>query len=287
MQSKRWMMLRVLLNRFHGGNPDALLKCMSAEKAQEVMGCKTLVQDYSSAIALPLESIQAVHYTWLEPAFKKIPTTVHALILATLPEPQASKLSKVLGVAPFETPLADTIKGFFLGLFYDHFKDPAVLPVSFLPETPLRVLLNFTKEELVELIDLLGIYDLAEEIRQIIDKKKLQSLYLCLSEKKQQFLRICLHHRDKLSSPKLELNNWYGDPEKLESILHKRGLHRLGKALSGQHPDFFWHLAHKLDTGRGMLLQKYFTSVAIPGVTAMLIQQVMNVLNFLNKKSDA
>ena len=287
MQARRWMMLRVLLNNFHEGNPDAILEKLPPEEAQKASECRSSLQDYSPAIAMPIEILNKIHYTWLEPIFQKIPESLHAFILAALPVPQAAKLGKLLNKAPVENALGAPVKGFFLDLFYRQFKNPEVLPLEFLPKSPLDVLMNISKEELVELIDLLGVYDLAEEIRHIIDKNVLKTLYLCLSPKKQQFLRICLHHKDKLTSPKLELEHWQGDRQKLELLLHRRGLHRLGKALAGQHADFVWHLTHKLDTGRGEALAKYYTKEEIPGVTPALIQQVFNVLNFLNKKSDS
>jgi len=65
--------------------------------------------------------------------------------------------------------------------------------------------------------------------------------------------------------------------------LHRRGIMRLGYALSGQHPDFIWHLSHRLDIGRGRLLKKNNFKNEIAGVTMPLQQQVANIINFINK----
>lgn len=280
-------MLRVLLNHFHEGNSDLVLHHLPPEDVQQAVACKVAARDFSPAIAGAGEHLSSIHYTWLAPAFQEMPETLHPFVLAALPQPLASKLGEHLAKEPVDIELTEPMKGFFLDIFYNRFKDPQVLPLPFLPVTPLSTLGSCSKDQLVELIDFLGVYDLAEEIRQIIDKQVLKSLYLCLSPKKQEFLRLCLHHKDKLSAPKLELDDWEGDKKKLEIILHRRGLYRFGKALSGQHPHFLWHLTHKLDTGRGKALAKYYTENELPGVTPALAQQIFNVLNFLKKKSES
>ena len=287
MQAKGWLFLKVLLNRFHEGSPDVTLKALPQEDQSQAAGITTQISEISPAFESPSYLLKNIHYTWLLPVFQKIPAGLHALILTSLPEPHMSKLGKFLKMSPLKNPLVEPIKQFFINIFYDKFKDPEVLPVSFLPDSPLKILTEISKDDLVELIDFLGIYDLTEEIRHIIDKKSLKTLYLCLTPKKQQFLRICLHQKEKLITPKLELDNWKGDRQTLENVLHRRGLYRLGKALSGQHPHLFWHIIHKLDTGRGAILSKYFSQEEIPGVTPALTQQVLNILNFLKKKSES
>ncbi len=70
------------------------------------------------------------------------------------------------------------------------------------------------------------------------------------------------------------------------AILHQRGLYRLGKALSASHPDFLWHLSHRLDTGRSAILKKYYAKPINPSISTVLVQQIQNVLNFIKSKSD-
>ena len=95
-----------------------------------------------------------------------------------------------------------------------------------------------------------------------------------------------MHHKDKVATPSLGLDKWRGNCEKLKTVLQTRGLVRLGKALSGEHPDFIWHLIHILDTGRGQALLKYYSKSAVPGITSALAQQLANLMNFLKKKSE-
>ena len=101
-----------------------------------------------------------------------------------------------------------------------------------------------------------------------------------------QFLRMCVHQKNKFVAPKLNVQKWNGDCVELLHTLHQRGLYRLGKALSGSHPHFLWHLSRRFDIGRSALLEKYYAKQASPGITSALVQQVINVLNFLKQKSE-
>ena len=130
-------------------------------------------------------------------------------------------------------------------------------------------------------------YDLAEGIRHIVDRKKLKAIYLCLSHREQAFLRICLHKKEKLAAPKLDIDKWDGSREMLHRVLHRRGMLRLGKALSGQERHFVWHLVHLLDTGRGNIILQYYAEQPVAGVTPLLIQQVVSVINFIKPKRTA
>lgn len=287
MQSKGLVMMRVLLNRYHRANPAGLLKCLPQEERDAIQNLDLTSVDVTTALLQPMDLIQKIHYSWLIPSIKRLPQHLHEPLLRAFPEPSSSKIKAALGVAvPTENKaLAKPIKAFLLNKLYALVKPPAVLPPSFLPPTPLSALIDLTKAQLVELIDFLGVHDLADEMRYIIDKKLLEKLFVGLTAHQKQFLRQCVRHQEKITSSRLELDQWDGTPEKLNTLLHRRGLLRLGKALCGQHPDLLWHLSHLLDSGRGEILMKHFSSEITPGITPALVQQVINAMNFLQPKS--
>jgi len=132
------------------------------------------------------------------------------------------------------------------------------------------------------LIDLMGLHDLAPEARRIVNPNYLKNIYTCLTPKQFHYLKICLHRKEPIIAPKLGL-----DPAKIESAqlrqtLHRRGLVRLGRALSGQHPDLIWHIAHVLDRGRGALLLQAHRPHESSAITSILEQQVLQAMHFLN-----
>lgn len=280
MQAKGWIMMRVLLNRFHKGSPESALNILSQDEVKTIMGLKFNSEDFKPMLAKTEAQLSKIHYSWLLPAIEKLPPNVRSIVVGALAKAQVIGLSKQF--SPKDTsPISPLVKDFLLNSIYRYVQDPNVMPLEYLPQGPLNRLFDFEKQELVELIDFLGLYDLAIEIRSIVDKKILQQVYNCMTPKKQQFLRICLHQKEKITTPRLELEGWHGDCKKLNALLHKRGLLRLGKALAGQHPDFLWHFTRILDTGRGAIISKYYQKEAIPNVTTALTQQVINVMNSL------
>lgn len=287
MQAKGWIMFRVLMNRFHKGPIEPALRCLPPEDMRAILAQDVHSTDAAVALTLPQELLKKVHYSWLAPAFKRLPKSLQAALLAMLPEEQRSKMqSQCLEEVPSSGLPAPFLHGILSQILYRNLERTDILPTAFLPRTPLSPLADWNKQKLVELIDLLGVYDLSEEMRQIINKERLKMIQPCLTMKQKAFLRICLHKSEKIATPRLNLDKWDGDERKLHRLLHQRGLLRLGKALCSQHPDLVWHIAHVLDTGRGEEILTHYASPAIPGVTPVLVQQILNVINFLNPKSN-
>lgn len=283
MLSKRALMIRVMLNNFHQGAPDVVLSALSKEMANAILELDVSSQDAPHILNEPKHLVQHVHYSWLAPVIEKFPPKMQPFFLTALPKSKAFLLSEMVKKPLHPARLALSTRLHLLDIISAKLKPAAVLPAPYLPATSLSPLLSMRKGEIVQLIDFLGLYDLAEEIRRIVDKKHLKAIYNCLTIKKQHFLRICLHQKERLSIPRLGLDKWQGDCKTLENLLHKRGLFRLGKGISGMHPDFLWHLMHRLDVGRGRILQQCYVREEIPGVTQALIQEILNLMNFFKK----
>jgi hypothetical protein len=287
MQVKSAIMMRVLLNRFTKGSPEAALKALPAEEIEQVVKTDISSKDFLPAFEQVMHKIQKIHYSWLIPCIQKLSKEYQVVVIAALPEELGKKVGKRLNFAmtPREVPLM--FKNYLIGTIYRQIKgSDQVLPMAYLPPSGMQQLATWSKSELVELIEFMGIHDLSEEIRHIVNKKILQNVYNCLTPKEQQYLKTCMHVKEKMMTPSLGLDKWGGDCNKLKSVLQTRGLVRLGKALSGEHPDLIWHLSHILDTGRGMALSKYYSKKAFAGITNILAQQVGNLINLLKKKSE-
>lgn len=288
MRTQGWTMLRVLLNNFHQAVPEAILKSLPQETVRAVTSQEVGPGKPASAILQPEELIKKIHYSWIVTAIQKLPSMLHTALIAALPSAQANKvLTRLAASPPIGTTqaLSKPVKNFLLEKIYSQIQRKTILPVPFLPKTSLTFFADLNKDQLVEIIDLLSMYDLAEEVRYIIDKKRIQTLFSCLSQKQRQFLHICVHQTDRVIATRLNLEQWDGDTNALQRTLHRRGLLRLGKALSGQHPDLIWHIAHTLDIKRGQLLTASFSPQASSNITSLLIQQITNLMNFLNTAS--
>lgn len=285
MQSKGWIMLRVLLNRFHQKAPENLLKFLPEEDAKGVSSQKITSDNVAVALAQPQDRLEKIHYSWLISPLSTLPQSIQEPILDVLQD--SDKLRQLLNKpqAKATVNLAPPVQTFLINTLYSKMKDRDVLPLEYLPATSLTPLQSLNKHQLIELMDLLGIYDLAEEVRNIIDKDRLKKIYTCLRPKQRQFLRTCLHQKERIAATRINLDHWHGDCKQLDNLLHSRGMIRLAKALCGQHPDFMWHLTHILDTGRGSRLLTHYTDKEVPTVTSVLTQQVLNLLNFLSPRA--
>ena len=287
MKAHRALMTRVLMNRYYQGAPGAFLEGIPAQAAQEILDCQTNAEKPSQAIVQPAEAISSgIHYSWLAPEVQSFSPAMQTLLLAALPESISAPLCQLLH-ASVSMSMPRVVKPYFLGLLYRKLGALEVLPTGFLPESPLSCLAEYQKPQLIELIDFLGMYDLSEEIRQIVDTKVLKMIYQLLSVKQQHFLRVSMHQKERMSTPPIGLKQWKGDAAQLEKVLHRRGLLRLGYALSGQHPDLLWHITRRLDTGRGHLLASHYSKKEVPGISTALLQQVLSVINFFTKMSVA
>jgi hypothetical protein len=284
MEARGPVVLRVLLNHFHQTVKDNMLRCLPSEEARQVRQQDTSSNNAEAILDWPNEFLGRIHYSWLQPHIEKVPQAFQGALISALPDSQASKLRSRLKISDKFMPSLP-IQKYLKSTLCRQLRLDEVLPISFLPNSPLSLLVEWDKNQLVELIDFLGIHDLAGEVRHVIDKDRLNKLSPCLTHRQKQFLRICLHQQEKLVSSRIGLDVWQGDCEKLNRNLHRRGLLRLGKALSGQHRDLVWHIAHILDVGRGNILLQYYSPAIVPGVTSTLVLQVTNLMSFLQTKS--
>lgn len=281
MKASGDILFRVLMNKFSVLPADALLAFLPEEESEAIRAQVVLGDDPVDFLMNSVQLLDKIHYSWMIPKIDKLPPAIQDTLIHALSEPTRSRLQAQLKRPMTAAPPMLSVEALLKRQLSNEMGLPDVLPLSFLPESSLTRVALLSKDELVQAIDLLSMHDLAEEIRHVVDKKKLQSVYQLLSAQKAQYLKRCLQQRERIVNAKLELDKYLKDLSKLESVLHQRGILRLGRALSGQDPDLLWHIMHTLDIGRGSILQKCYQKQPIPNVTALLIEQVLTVINFL------
>lgn len=205
--------------------------------------------------------LNEVHWSWLLPTLKTYPKLEQELFLSALESSQES-LAEALGIAADgSSALNVAARGFLRQTLLASLVGPEdrLLPAANLPSSPLAPLLKLSKKELMRLIDLLSLHDLAAELRQIVETKMLKKIYSLLTEEEKKRLMTLMAHPETAPFPRIGLDRssrWDGTAESLRSLLHRFGLARFGTALSAQDPDFIWYICHKLDIGRGTALYK-------------------------------
>jgi hypothetical protein len=202
--------------------------------------------------------LEMVHWSWFLPTLKSYSPQEQYLFLAVLDASSARALASEIPCKLLKTDLAFLGRSYLRQLLLNSLvsRDAQLLPIDYLPSSPLNRLLKMTKTELIKLIDLLAMHDLAVEIRQIVETKILKKIYSFLSEGQRRFLKLTTARHEVMLQQKIGLDRWDGNEESLKHLLHKRGIARLGSALSGQDPSLAWYVCHRLDIGRGSALFK-------------------------------
>ncbi len=134
-----------------------------------------------------------------------------------------------------------------------------VEPIEALPESDFRWFLDAPYEMKIKVIDLVAVFDVTEEVRQIVDKKTLHLVLSLLSDSQQRYLKSLLHMPLKLTREPLELIAKLRqgvEKDTIRSYIHERGLARLSQILKEEAPLFTWYVLHSLDVKRAKWIEK-------------------------------
>lgn len=259
-----------------------MVRFLPKEEAESLTANPTQAHDVLFAVAPPYDKLKKIHYSWFTEPLKRLPVPLQHLIIASLPEVQRKGVCQLFNITSGLPRVAPPIQDFLLKLFLDLISKKEEQPVQLLPQRKLSFLANLDKQQLTDVIDLLGLYDLAHSVRKIVDKGQLQKVFSSLSTRQQQYLRMCLHQSDCLPPPPFLLDHWDEQTKTLQRLAHRRGLYRLGKALSGYPLSFVDTLTRILDTGRGQLLSQSYEKETPRGIAGSLEMQVINVVKYLS-----
>ncbi len=285
MERKGWMILRVLLNRYYGGLSEEVSAMVPESYRATLKQNELVVTDAAALLEQPRSRLQKIHYSWFLPAIQSLPKPIRKPTIGALEHSQAIGICRMLRCGMPEAPPSPPIGQFLLHTLYQRVDPEERLPALYLEATPLKTLATFSKTTLTQLIDLLGVRDLVQEVRFIVNKHHQEALLKCLTDEERQFFDFYMYkQREKLKVPRLNLVGWNGEPRKVRQQIQIRGLMRFGKALSGQNPDFLWYVYHTLDTGRAAVAKHYCADTPIEGLTAELQRQVVGLINYFNKK---
>ena len=225
--------------------------------------------------------LKKVHWSWLLPPLKLYQEPEQKLLISALSPYAAKNLSKNLTLSSSSVDLSEIGRSFLkeelMKALLQH-RAP-ILPLACLPASPLNALLELDKKQLTALIDRLSLYDLALELKQLVETKTLKKLYALLNSQEKKILQEISGQKDLYFLGKIGLDRWDGTEEALRTLLHKKGLSRLGAGISHQDPDLIWYVCHLLDIGRGTHLEKQCIKKTIaPEVSEGIIQQIESQL---------
>lgn len=233
----------------------------------------------------PEQLLQQIHPSWLSPFLRTLSEKDIGFFLAALGTPLSSAVRKELlyaGEIPVVSQLGkEYLQKTLLGYLTAEVED--LLPLAFLPESPLNALLDLKNELLNLSLDFLGLHDLCVEVKQIIEKTKLQKINEALTTHQLNYLKILLQSPEPVAFAKMGLANWNEDPEKLKMLIRQRGANRMAKALYGQDPSLVWHVLHKLDFERAFLVKKLMSPMDNSRAIQILIAQILEYITYIGR----
>lgn len=286
VKEKGDLFLKSLIEWYHPGRGEELLSCWAEkESAERIYALPKPRGEPKLLIAAPEALLSTLHYSWIAEGVKKLPKTLVVPAVASLQNPNRERLVRLfhLEARPLFTP-SKIVRDFALQKLYENIEGAReALPLPFLPDYPLTPLLQLDMGMLLELFDLLGLHDLANKVRYIVDKKMLTKIYESLTPLRKKILQLLLQQQERVKLPPIALHKWNGEPEQLRKMLHRRGLLRFSSAIAGYDSAFLWHLSRHLDTGRGKILLRNHQPESTP-LSSLFTEQVQKLLNIITKK---
>lgn len=282
MSQKSSLFFKSLLSRFAKEKTAAALSLLPASEQKEVVALLPSSHEFATSFS-PERWLGNVHYSWFYEQLTPLSEKKRGIYFGVLSQEQQKGLQEMIkGILPRKVP--SFLHPFFLAkLKSGILQKEDVIALEQLPVSPMNTLLYLPKRNLVRLIDFLGIYDLAVDLRTVLDTTLLAKIHEALTKEELHFLQFCSKRPIKWMPPKLHLEGWDGNKESLHLLLHKRGLVRLAKSVFNEDPSFKWHLIHRLDTGRGKALSTLMTHKHDPALIGYFQGQVLHLLNRFEK----
>lgn len=226
--------------------------------------------------------LQYVHYSWFTKLLKQYGKDA-SFFLPCFEEDTKNKIKKTLSLIDISSELSSFTKTFLHELlFSDLLKNKeAILPLSFLPKNEISSILKFSKDQLLTIIDYLSLYDLAIEMKKIVDTKVLKKLISFLSQKQKEFLAQIQIRMNSFQYESM-LFQWDLTQKSLSTLLHKRGLYYFSICLKAEHKDFLWYIVHRLDTGRGDAILKIINEQSDTSISKIIKNHILQIITTLN-----
>lgn len=284
MSRKGAYFFQALAKHYGQGLSKDLLKGVPDPFGKEVEEAPVVEAPLEAFLQDPEQRISEIHYSWILPEVNSFTSFESDFALSLLPEATKKSLGrriqfKEVAVPSFIAPLLK--KKWVLRLFP---KDQ--LPAACLPETEFSFLLRIPKNQIEKLSDYLGIFELADLLKRVVDKKQIVTLFSFLTKDEQLFLRQCMQKKEliRLKDKVLEqlLKKGMGGNEKaVRDHFHRQGLIRLGLILSKCSPEFLWHFTHRIDTGRAKIVDEYSCKTIPDPIREALKMQFYSVVDTL------
>ncbi|MCF7806646.1 MAG: hypothetical protein K9M07_04005 [Simkaniaceae bacterium] len=238
--------------------------------------------DWTAVDQMPIYAfLSKIHPSWIKPFFDQLSSNDRELFLSAFVK-RKEELAKAFQLEIKPIALSPIAQSFILKhLYHTFFVKEGLLPFPFISKDPFFRLLTLSYDELIDLIDLLGMSDMAIELSEVIQGKQVRAILETFNERKITFLKQIRTSEETVSFGKMHLSSWDQNQEKLKKIIHQRGLNRLAKALCGASEHFLGYLAYMLSKDEAKMFKSFYTKKKNPKVLEVLNKELNRALDFL------
>lgn len=285
LDPKGWMFFDLILKQYHPRDPNAIVALLTPDEQQRchIKAPLSKLADWLDSCSVILATL---HPQWIVDTIKTFEEKRQLALLAALPEPTCALVCELGKWQEPTTHVRSDFMNPILRSLLRKLQDNTYVPFSTLPKGVLSPLLDLSFSQLSNVIYCMGLRDLAEVVRGIVDKNLLHSIYGCLKPHEQKLLRSYIQQKERLKSTPLAVKTWDGKKETLRLLCYERGLIRTSGALLGQDSGFLWHLFHRFSPQEATQLQQQMHHRKPPvEVTNLLIQQLLGVIDSLQRQS--
>lgn len=200
------------------------------------------------------DSFKEVHYSWFIPQLEKLPSHAASACLNLFSTKTQNKLKTHLDIKSPKHKCSPFLEKFLVQYLMKQIGFDQMPPKSFLPPAESLELLKLTKDQMVHLICYLGLYELANISKKVLDKEVFKQIDELLSPSQKKIFELAKKTSEPRSSSTTSIKKHLLDHKTFTVFLEQKGLLRLSKSFALEHCYFIWHFAHKLDSGRGQEL---------------------------------
>jgi len=283
MSALAWLTCKAFIEQQSPQEQKRLLEFLPQKERKQLQSLRFAQPGWEDKPVRIEDALDIIHPSWILPLLHPTLTMQEVgFILASLAPHQASVLKSQLHYMrplPSLTPLGKSYLRNDLLQKVPGAED--LVPINALPESTLNVLTNQSFMSLLKLIFSLGLKDLSQYLKLVIDKNKRKGIEAALSPEEWQALENLSMKKDPVAGGKEIFDAWTGEPEKLRLLIEQRGINRLAKALFGEHVALLWYVMHILDTARANFLHKLCSESPSKATHDFLKTQIIETLQTL------
>ncbi len=285
MDNTQWYVCHAFIDKKAEETKKTLLSFLPPEKQKEFSSISPCTFDLTLGFNQVRQLLQWSHYSWFAPILRTLPENEISIFLSAFPEEKAKQLSECLLFSSPLSPLSPISKAFIQKEIIKALleKIPNLPPIESLLPSSLNKLLELSSYQLSLLIDFLGLYDLAIEMRLVIDTIKIKKIQSVLSKEKIVFLSLISSRQEPPLFKRSELNLWNEKTEDLLNLLHKKGMNRLAKVLHPEDPNFVYYINLRMSTDQVAIFSPLHKKSEHAKTYKILAGQIMDVLTFFKK----